>query len=239
TVKGVEYGQPGLSVSIGPSSFSGKIKGKESLALEAEKLLVCIGRKPNTDGIGIDTIGVKTDQQGWIQVSNKMTTNIENVYAFGDVLGPDKIMMAHVASAEGIVAAENAMGGNRKMEYDVIPGAIFTTPEVADVGITEAQAISQGIKIRTDTVLFRNISKAQVLSEIAGQVKMISQRDTGKILGVHIIGPHATDLIAEGALAVKRGCTVKQLAETIHAHPTLAEIMLETSLKALDRGLHG
>jgi dihydrolipoamide dehydrogenase len=201
TVKGVEYGKSVLRVNIGLSPFTDKIKGKKSLVVEAEKLLVCIGRRPNTDDMGIDTIGVKTDQQGWIQVSNKMTTNIENVYALGDVLGPDKVMMAHVASAEGIVAAENAMGGNRKMKYDVIPGAIFTTPEVAGVGLTEAQALSQGIKIRTDIVLFRNISKAQVLGEIAGQVKMISQRDTGKILGIHIIGPHATDLIAEGALA--------------------------------------
>jgi len=239
TVRGVKYGQSGLYVNIGLSPFSDKTEGKEPLVVETEKLLVCIGRRPNTDDIGIDSIGITTDKQGWIQVNNKMGTNIENVYALGDVLGPDKIMMAHVASAEGIVAAENAMGGNRTMKYDVIPGAIFTTPEIAAVGLTETQALNKGIKIRADTVLFRNISKAQVLGDIAGQVKMISQRDTGKILGVHIIGPHATDLIAEGVLAVKRGCTVKQLSGTIHAHPTLAEIMLETSLKALDRGLHG
>lgn len=239
TVRGVKYGQSGLYVNIGLSPFSDKTEGKEPLVVETEKLLVCIGRRPNTDDIGIDSIGITTDKQGWIQVNNKMGTNIENVYALGDVLGPDKIMMAHVASAEGIVAAENAMGGNRTMKYDVIPGAIFTTPEIAAVGLTETQALNKGIKIRADTVLFRNISKAQVLGDIAGQVKMISQRDTGKILGVHIIGPHATDLIAEGALAVKRGCTVKQLSGTIHAHPTLAEIMLETSLKALDRELHG
>jgi len=241
TVNSLDYSQSGLHINIGPSTLSDKGKGqkREPFMLEAEKLLVCIGRRPNTDDIGIGSVGIKTDKQGWIQVNGKMATNIKNIYALGDVLGPEKVMMAHVASAEGIVAAENATGGNSKMEYDVIPGAIFTTPEVADVGITEAQALSQGIKIRTDTVLFRNISKAQVLGEIAGQVKMISQRDTGEILGVHIIGPHATDLIAEGALAVKRGCTVKQLAGTIHAHPTLAEIMLETSLKALDRGLHG
>ena len=239
TVKDARYGHSGLYVNVGLSSLNGKTSGKEPLVVETEKLLVCVGRRPNTDDIGIDSIGITTDKQGWIQVNNKMGTNIENVYALGDVLGPDKIMMAHVASAEGIVAAENAMGSNRTMKYDVIPGAIFTTPEVAAVGLTEAQALNKGIKIRADTVLFRNISKAQVLGEIAGQVKMISQRDTGKILGVHIIGSHATDLIAEGVLAVKQGCTVKQLSGTIHAHPTLAEIMLETSLKALDRGLHG
>ncbi len=238
TVKGVEYEKSCICAKIG--LFSSHNLEKEGPAIvKAEKLLVCIGRRPNTDDIGIDSIGVKMDENGWILVNKKMNTNVEHVYALGDVLGPDKIMMAHVASAEGIVAAENATGGHSSMEYNAIPSAIFTTPEIADVGLTEAQAISQGIEIKCDAVLFRNISKAHVIGEIAGQVKMISKRDTGRIIGIHIIGPHATDLIAEGVLAVKRGCTVKQLSNVVHAHPTLPEIMLETSYKLLGRAIHG
>ena len=161
------------------------------------------------------------------------------VYAIGDVLGPAKIMLAHVASKEGLIAAENAMGRNRTMDYNIVPGAIFTMPEVANVGLTEAQAKKQGHNVRTDTVLFRNVAKAQVIGEIAGEVKIVSDTETGRILGVHMIGPHATDLIGEGTLAIQMGCTVKELAETIHAHPTLAEIMLEASYKALGKALHG
>jgi len=239
TVKGVEYEKSGICAKIDQFSPNDNLEKEGPVIVTAEKLLVCTGRRPNTDDIGIDSIGVTMDENGWILVNKKMNTNVENVYALGDVLGPDKIMMAHVASAEGIVAAENATGGNSSMEYNAIPGAIFTTPEVADVGLTEVQAISQGIEIDCDTVLFRNISKAHVTGEIAGQLKMISKRDTGKIIGIHIIGPHATDLIAEGALAVERGCTVKQLANIVHAHPTLPEIMLETSYKLLGRGIHG
>jgi dihydrolipoamide dehydrogenase len=125
------------------------------------------------------------------------------------------------------------------MDYDTIPGAIFTMPETANVGLTEMQAKDRGYRIRTDSVLFRTLGKAQVLGEIAGQVKMISDAENGQILGVHMVGPHATDLIAEGTLAIKMKATVKELSETIHAHPTLAEVMMEASHKALDKPLHG
>lgn len=239
TIKAVEYGGSGLRLEIDLFSANDKPENEEPEIVEAEKLLVSVGRKPNTDDIGIDSIGVKMDKNGWILVNQKMNTNVEHVYALGDVLGPDKIMMAHVASAEGVVAAENAMGGNSRMRYKAIPGAIFTTPEIAYVGVTQAQAINKAIDINCDTVLFRNISKAHVIGEIAGQLKMISERDTGRIIGIHIIGPHATDLIAEGSLAVERGCTVKQLSNIVHAHPTLPEIMLETSYKLLGRAIHG
>ena len=119
------------------------------------------------------------------------------------------------------------------------PGAIFTTPEVANVGLSEAQAKENGYNVRADSVLFRTLGKAQVIGEIAGTAKIVSDQDSGKILGVHIVGPHATDLIAESALAMQMGGGVKDVAATIHAHPTLAEIMLEVSCKALDRSLHG
>ena len=152
---------------------------------------------------------------------------------------PAKIMLAHVASAEGIIAAENAMGGSRQMSYDAVPGAIFTSPEVANVGLTADQAKEKGLNFRADTVLFRTIGKAQVIGELAGETKIVSDVVTGKVLGFHIIGPHATDLIAEGTLAVTTGRTVQELAETIHAHPTLAEVTMETAFKAMGRALHG
>jgi len=241
TVEKVEHKGPLLSIRISPS-LAPEDKGRketEQILLEVEKVLVCVGRSPNTARLGLESLGVETDERGWIRTDARMATSAEHVFALGDVLGPGKVMLAHVASREGTIAAENAMGGTREMSYDVIPSAIFTSPEVADVGLTEAEAVARGKSVRADTVLFRNMGKAQVLGDLAGEAKIVSDAATGKVLGVHLIGPHATDLIAEGALAVQTGCTVGQLAETIHAHPTLAEIMYETSLKALDRSLHG
>ena len=241
TVESFEKIDTNLKVIISSSPFleNPSEKDKKPLVVEVEKMLVCIGRKPNSDNIGLENINIETDERGWIPADDHMKTNVENVYAIGDILGPAKIMLAHVASTEGEVAAENAMGESKKMEYDVVPGGIFTSPEVGNVGLTETQAREQGINVRADSVLFRTLGKAQVIGEIAGQAKIISNADTGKILGVHIIGAHATDLIAEGTLAIKLGATVKDLTETIHAHPTLAEVMLETSFTAIDRLLHG
>ena len=172
-------------------------------------------------------------------MDHQMRTNVENIYAIGDVLGLGKVMLAHVASHEGIVAVENAMGGSEKMDYVAVPNAIFTSPEVACVGLTESQALQKGRDIRADTFLFRNIGKSQVIGEIAGQVKIVSEKASGRILGVHMIGPHVTDLISEGTLAIQTGCTVSQLTRTIHPHPTLSEIMQEVAYKALDKGIHG
>jgi dihydrolipoamide dehydrogenase len=231
-----------LRVTIGPSAFleNPTEKDKRALCIDIDKILVCVGRIPNTPSIeGFETLGIKLDEKGWVVTNDRMETSAEDVYAIGDILGPAKIMLAHVASTEGLVAAENAMEKHRTMDYRMVPSAIFTMPEVACVGLTETQAKAQGYDARADSVLFRNLGKAQVIGDIAGQAKIVSEIDSGKILGIHIIGPHATDLIAQGALAMKTGAKVQDLADTIHAHPTLAEIMLETSLKALDRSLHG
>jgi dihydrolipoamide dehydrogenase len=148
-------------------------------------------------------------------------------------------MLAHVASTEGIVAAENIMGRNRSMHYEVVPSGIFTFPEVANVGLTASQAREKGLEVRSDSFLFRALGKPQAMGEIVGQVKIVSEEKTRTILGVHIAGPHATDLIAEGALAMQVGATVEDLARTIHAHPTLAEALMETAHKALGAGIHG
>jgi dihydrolipoamide dehydrogenase len=226
-----------LEDALPPDAAPGKDSGSE--VLEAERLLVCVGRRPNTDGMGLSEMGVETSEQGWILVDERMATCVPHVYAIGDALGPARIMLAHVASAEGRTAAENAMSIRRSMDYTAVPSAIFTAPEVANVGLSEAQAGELGHQVRSETVLFRNLGKAHAIGEIAGEAKIVADSKNGKVLGVHIVGPHATDLIAEGTLAVNTGITVKEVAETIHAHPTLSEIMLEGSLKALGRGVHG
>ncbi|MDM8516755.1 FAD-dependent oxidoreductase, partial [Desulfobacterales bacterium HSG16] len=241
TVDSVQKTDDGLDITIGPSPFKKDIKEKDKkpVNVKAEKMLVSIGRKPNTNDIGLENIGLAPDERGWIAANEKMETNIANVYAIGDILGPEKIMLAHVASTEGIVAAENATGGDKTMAYDVVPSAIFTSPEVATVGLSEAQAKEAGHDYRADAVLFRTVGKAQVIGDIAGQAKIISDKKTNKILGVHMIGPHVTDLIAETTLAMKTGAATTDIANTIHAHPTLAEITLETAFKSLDQSLHG
>ena len=241
TVESFEKAKDKLRINVGPSPFlpesqKGDVK---TSTVEVEQVLVCIGRRPNTANVGLENIGVRTDDHGWIIVDERMETNKPGVYAIGDVLGPLKVMLAHVASTEGLVAAENAVGGNRTMDYSVVPGAIFTMPEVANVGLTETQAKEQGYNVRSDSVLFRTLGKPHVIGEIAGQAKIVSDAGNGKIFGVHIVGPRATDLIAEAALAIQMGGSVQDLAATIHAHPTLAEIMLETSFKAMGRALHG
>ncbi len=234
TVIEVDENNGKVRATIGPSSSKQKIKNKMSKPdiVEAEKMLVCIGRESNTRNASLENYGIKLDEKGWIKTDNQMKTNNSDIYAVGDTLGPSKIMLAHVASTEGMVAGENAMGGKRKMDYTIVPGAIFTMPEVANVGLTEIQAKEQGYNVVSDNILFRTLGKAHVIGEIAGQVKIVSNEEDGKILGVHIIGAHATDLIAEGVLAMQMGCKVKDIAETIHAHPTLSEGMLEASLKA-------
>jgi dihydrolipoamide dehydrogenase len=242
TLEGLSEEGGTLRVTVAPSSFPGSPaqSSDKSIFVMVDKILVCIGRTPNSATLeGFDLLGVKTDEKGWVVTNQRMETSASDVYAIGDLLGPSRIMLAHVASAEGAVAAENAMGGARDMDYRTVPSAIFTSPEIANVGLTQAQALEQGHEVRSDTVLFRSLGKAQVIGEIGGEAKIVSESVSGRILGVHLIGPHATDLIAEATLAVRMRATVQDLANTIHAHPTLAEIMVETSLKALDRPLHG
>lgn len=241
TVETVNGNAGSLKVTIGPSPFAEELKEKDKqpIEVETEKVLVCIGRKPNTDGLGLRKLGVQLDEKGWIVADEKLQTHVPDVYAIGDVLGPSRIMLAHVASHEGLVAAQNALGENETMQYNAVPGAIFTIPEIANVGLTESQALSEGIPYRADEVLFRTLGKAQVMGELSGIAKIVSEKETGRVIGVHLIGPHSTDLIAEGTLAVNAGLNIQTLSSTIHAHPTLAEIMMEAAFKASDRALHG
>jgi dihydrolipoamide dehydrogenase len=233
TVRSAEQTQDKITIKAVPVGDGG---GEQ--VLNADKMLVCIGRLP-TSGLGLSKVGALRDRRGWVVADDQLRTTAPDVFAIGDILGPEKIMLAHVASVEGIAAAENAMGAQRSLRYDAVPSAIFTIPEVATVGLSEAQAKERGIEVGRATVLFRVIGKAQVMGELAGEAKIVYENCSGRVLGVHLIGPHAADLIAEAALAVTHGLTVSQVADTIHAHPTLAEIMGEAAMKAAGRALHG
>ncbi|MEK7271770.1 MAG: dihydrolipoyl dehydrogenase, partial [Nitrospirota bacterium] len=204
--------------------------------IEAEKVLVSIGRAINSKDIGLENIGVKTGQRGEIIVNDKMETSIKGVYAVGDVTGG--IMLAHMASKEGMIAAENAVGGDAVINRSVVPSAIFTSPEIASVGLREKQALDKGYRIKIGRFQFRALGKAHAMGEISGLIKIIADEQNDKILGAHIIGPHASDLIHEIALAINKGLTVKDIADTIHAHPTLSEGIMEAAEDVHDSAIH-
>lgn len=233
----------GLDIFLDVSPFTtsdGKLK---ITSIESDVMAVCIGRSSPAEELGLENIGLGADKAGWIAVNEYMQTCVDNVYAVGDILGPSHVMLAHVAYHEGLVAAENACGQKDTpktvMSYDTVPGAVFTMPEIGTVGLTEKQAREQGKEIETAVVNFRALGKAHAIDEIAGEAKMIVEKASGKVIGVHITGPHAADLIAEAALAVSKGLTARDLAQTIHAHPTLAEIMGEAAMKIIGSPLHG
>ena len=201
-----------------------------------EKVLVSIGRALNSHGIGLENAGVELGQRGEIKVDTRMKTTAENIYAVGDVTGG--ILLAHVASREGIVAASNIMGEPAEMDYSVVPAAIFTSPEIASVGLREHQARERGIDYTTGHFQFRALGKAHAMGEISGLIKVVAEGKTDRILGVHIIGPHASDLVHEAAVAIKAGLRVKEIADTIHAHPTLAEGLMEAAEDVHGEAIH-
>jgi len=197
-------------------------KGEETV--ECEVVLVAVGRRAVLDGLGLETVNVKTHEKG-IAVNDKMETNVPGIYAIGDVTG--RIQLAHVASMEGIVAASNAMGHERRMSYRAVPSCVYTVPEVASVGLTEKQAREQGYDVRIGKYAFRGLGKAMAMGERDGLVKVVAEARYGEILGVHIVGPHATDLIGEPVTAIQLESTIEEMTHTIHAHPTLTEALLE------------
>ncbi|MDK2836491.1 MAG: dihydrolipoamide dehydrogenase [Thermosediminibacterales bacterium] len=209
-------------------------KGNKS-AITAEKVLVSVGRRANIEGLGLEKAGIRTER-GSIAVNDRMETNVPNIYAAGDVTGG--ILLAHVAFEEGKVAAENALGHESVIDYKVVPSGIFTRPEIASVGLSEEEAKQAGHKLKIGRFPFRANGKALAMNESEGFVKIIADTKYGEILGVHIIGPHATDLIHEAALAIKLEATLEEIANTIHAHPTLAETMVEAALDADKIALH-
>ena len=236
TIAGFQQTAAGkMMAALGPSPFYKEASHApaKDIQLQADAVFLTVGRAPNSNDIGLIRLGVGLDNKGWVPVNEMMETRVADVYAIGDILGPQKIMLAHVASMEGLVAMENCLGGHRQMDYGAVPSGIYTFPEVADVGLTEGEANAAGIDYHADTFLFRELGMSQAKGEISGQVKMIAEKPSGRILGVHIIGEHATELIAEAVLALKMGATVRDLAETMHAHPTLAEGLWEVARKSL------
>jgi dihydrolipoamide dehydrogenase len=207
--------------------------GKE---LVAEKVLVSIGRTLNSDNIGLETVGIERGKKSEIVVNSRMETTVPGIYAIGDVVGG--MLLAHVASREGIVAASNAMGIDAVMDYSAVPAAIFTSPEIASVGLREFQAAEKGLKIRTGRFLFRGLGKAHAIGEIAGFIKVIADEATDRIVGAHIVGPHASDLIHEYAVAMQNGLTARDIARTIHAHPTLSEGLMEAAEDVHGEAIH-
>jgi dihydrolipoamide dehydrogenase len=194
-------------------------------SVTTEMILVSIGRSVNSEGLYLADVGVQTGKRGEIVVNEKMETSAPGVYAIGDVTG--KLLLAHVASQQGIIAADNALGGNSVMDYSVIPSGIFTMPEIGSVGLREFQAKEQGLKYRTGRFQYRGLGKAHAMGEITGMFKVIADESTDKILGVHVCGAHASDIVHEGAVAMQAGVTAEQFGRMVHAHPTLAEGMRE------------
>jgi len=216
-----------------PAGVRVQVNGNTSL--EAERVLIAAGRRLNSHGIGLETVGVKTEH-GAIQVNERMETSISGLYAIGDVTGVS--LLAHVASMQGLVAAANATGGHETMDYSAIPNCIYTDPEIASVGLSEPRAKEQGRAIKVGRFNFAALGKAMCIGETAGMVKVVADAQTDKVLGVGIVGPHATDIIAEGVLAVRHGLTVHQVAETIHSHPTLPEAVGEAMHDVHGQAIH-
>ncbi len=212
------------------------IKNSKKEVLEVDKVLVSVGRKPYTEGLNLSKVGIKKDSKGRIEVNNKLQTSVSNIYAIGDVIkGP---MLAHKAEEEGIAVAEILAGQAGHVNYDVIPGVVYTSPEVATVGKTEEQLKEEKKSYKTGKFPFLANSRAKVNNETEGFVKILADSKTDKVLGVHIIGPHCGDMIAEMALAMEFGASAEDIARTCHAHPTHTEAIKEAALAVDKRPIH-
>ena len=203
---------------------------------ECDKVLVSVGRKPYTEGLNLSKIGIKKDDKGRIEVNEKLQTSLKNIYAIGDVIkGP---MLAHKAEEEGIAVAEIIAGQAGHVKYDVIPGVVYTSPEVATVGKTEEQLKAENRLYKVGKFPFLANSRATVNNQTDGFVKILADSKTDKVLGVHIIGPHCGDMIAEMALAMEFGASSEDIARTCHAHPTHTEAIKEAALAVDKRPIH-
>ncbi len=203
-----------------------EIEGGEPI--HCGRVLLAIGRKPNTENLGLDTVGIVPDKRGRIAVDDHFRTSVDGIYAIGDVIrGP---MLAHKAEHEGVAVAEIIKTGQGHVNYDAIPGVVYTHPEIANVGKTEDELKEIGVPYRKGTFPFMANGRAKALGETEGKVKILAHAETDRVLGVHIIGPRAGDLIAECGAAIEFGASSEDIARTCHAHPTLAEVIKEAAL---------
>ncbi|MFZ7121473.1 MAG: dihydrolipoyl dehydrogenase [Eubacteriaceae bacterium] len=216
----------------GENDYSVDISGKENTSIDASKVLVSIGRKSNLDGLQ----NLDMDMDRNIKVDDNLATSIESIYAIGDVTG--KIQLAHVASSQGIKAAENAMGHCKKMNYNIVPSCIYTIPEIGSVGLTEKEAKEKYGDVNVGKFPMTASGKALAMGETEGFAKVIADKKYGEILGVHIIGPSATEIIGEAATIMKLEGTIEELTDTIHAHPTVSETIMEAAHDAIGEAIH-
>lgn len=237
------FKKQGLEFQLGVKVTGATVKGKTcTVTLEGgdpitcDRVLLAVGRVPNTGDLGLETVGVTTDARGRIEVDDQLRTKAERVWAIGDAIpGP---MLAHKAEEEGVAVAERIATGHGHVNYDVIPNVVYTEPEIAGVGKTEEELREAGIPFRKGSFPFIGNGRARVLGDTQGMVKVLAHEQTDRILGVHIVGKHAGDLIAECAVAMEFGASAEDLARTCHAHPTLAETVKEAALAVAKRSIH-
>ncbi len=208
----------------------------ETLEMTSDVVLMSVGRKPNTDGLNLEAVGIKKDQKNRILVEKNLKTNVDNVFAIGDVIeGP---MLAHKAEDEGMAVAESISGKHGHVNYDAIPGVVYTSPEVAAVGKTEEQLKESGIEYNVGKFPFMANSRAKINNDADGFIKILADKSTDKILGVHMIGPDVGTMIAEVVLAMEFGASAEDIARTCHAHPTLSEGFHEAALAVSGHAIH-
>lgn len=234
--KGIDIRTNVMVKSVENKKNNVQIALSDGSSLDTDLALVSIGRKPYTEDLLIEKAGLNTTDRGFLNVNNRMETEVKGLFAIGDVTG--KSMLAHVASHQGIVAAMNCCGLDAKVHYNAVPAVIFTSPEVATVGLTLEQATKEKIPVTQGTFPFQAIGKAQASGDADGFSQIIADKKTGQILGATIIGHEASNLIAEMALAIQNELTLECVIETIHAHPTMAEIWHETALMAMNMPIH-
>ncbi|MGE5373621.1 MAG: dihydrolipoyl dehydrogenase [Bacteroidota bacterium] len=228
-VESVESTSSGVKVRVSAD-------GKETI-LEADQALVAIGFRPNSRGLGLEEVGVKISDRGFIEINEKMQTSVPNIYAIGDVTG--KLMLAHVGSAMGIIAAENIAGAETiTLDYEMMPRATYSHPQVASFGLTEAQARERGYNVKIGRFPFQPNGKALGLGDYAGFVKLVVDEKYGEILGAHMIGPEVTELLPELTLAHMMELTPHEIARNVHAHPTLSEVLMEAAHSAEGTPIH-
>jgi dihydrolipoamide dehydrogenase len=209
---------------------------KGPATLEVDKLLVCVGRKPNSQGLGLEKAGVKTNEKGFIITDQQMRTSIPHIFAIGDVTAPP--LLAHKASKEGLVAAAVIAGQNEVLDVRAMPAAVFCDPEIATVGLTEEEARAQGHAVKVGKFPFAASGRALSMDAPEGFVKIVSDAETDVVLGVHMIGPDVSELISEATLAIEMGATSEDLALTVHTHPTLPETLMEAAEAVHGMAIH-
>jgi len=239
-VTSAKSGAKGVDIDVQPSTGSGQGAEGKSQKLSFELLLVATGRGPVTEGLDAEKLGLKTDR-GYIVVDSMFRTNVPGISAIGDVItmGGPHYQLAHVSSMEGVVLAERIAGHHvQPINYDHVPRCTYTEPEIGSVGLTEAQAKAQGHDVRVGTFPFRALARARMAGETDGFVKIVAEKKYDEILGVHIIGPRATELVAEAVMALRMELTVEELVKTIHAHPTMSEAVGEAAHAAHGAAIH-